>query len=362
MRCRTCPQMNRPQMHEAMTRILNAERSQLQILFDQAPGFIAVLTGKDHTFEMANEAYYRLVGHRDMVGKPALEALPELVGQGFRQLLDERLPHRRSRWCCASADRAAARGRRRAGRPLCGPAVPADHRPGQAGDRHLRAGQRRHRRLSGQSARLSEKVQQLEEVRASQAFQLALADRIRQLGQSRRRHRGRLRAAGPRAGRSRVLYARGRRRARHAVHPARLDREGVASLAGNQDHGRFRPGDDRGPARRPGGGQRRCRAGPRTARQPTPTRQSACAPTCWCRYVKAGKLQGRADDPQRRAARLAASRMHGWRRKRPSAPGRRWKRRRRKSRCARNATRASTSSTAWPKASRCSTATGPSCA
>lgn len=49
------PQMNRPQLHEAMTRILNAERSQLQILFDQAPGFMAVLTGKEHTFEMSTK-------------------------------------------------------------------------------------------------------------------------------------------------------------------------------------------------------------------------------------------------------------------------------------------------------------------
>lgn len=82
------PQMNRPQMHEAMTRILNAERGQLQMVFDQAPGFIVILNGKEHVFEMANEAYYQLVGHRDIIGKPAMEALPELVGQGFKELLD----------------------------------------------------------------------------------------------------------------------------------------------------------------------------------------------------------------------------------------------------------------------------------
>jgi PAS domain S-box-containing protein len=81
-------QMNRPQMHEAMTRILSAERSQLQILFDQAPGFIAVLTGHAHTFEMANDAYYQLVGYRDILGKPVCEALPEVAGQGFVELMD----------------------------------------------------------------------------------------------------------------------------------------------------------------------------------------------------------------------------------------------------------------------------------
>jgi PAS domain S-box-containing protein len=81
-------QMNRPQMHEAMTRILSAERSQLQILFDQAPGFIAVLNGPNHVVEIVNEAYYQLVGYRHIVGKPVLDALPELEGQGFHALLD----------------------------------------------------------------------------------------------------------------------------------------------------------------------------------------------------------------------------------------------------------------------------------
>lgn len=78
---------NRSQMHEAMTRILNDERSHLRMLFDQAPGFIAVLRGKTHVFELANEAYYQLVGHRDIIGKPVWQALPEVAGQGFEELL-----------------------------------------------------------------------------------------------------------------------------------------------------------------------------------------------------------------------------------------------------------------------------------
>jgi PAS domain S-box-containing protein len=78
----------RAQMHEAMTRILNDERSHLRTLFNQAPGFIAVLRGKAHVFELANEAYYQLVGHRDIIGKPVWQALPEVAGQGFEELLD----------------------------------------------------------------------------------------------------------------------------------------------------------------------------------------------------------------------------------------------------------------------------------
>jgi PAS domain S-box-containing protein len=76
------------QMHEAMNRIINDERSHLRNLFNQAPGFIAVLTGEKHVFEMVNEAYYQLVGHRELIGKPVWQALPEVRGQGFEELLD----------------------------------------------------------------------------------------------------------------------------------------------------------------------------------------------------------------------------------------------------------------------------------
>ena len=79
----------RAQMHEAMTRVLNDERSHLRMLFNQAPGFIAALRGKTHVFELANEAYYKLVGHRDIIGKPVWQALPEIAGQGFERLLDD---------------------------------------------------------------------------------------------------------------------------------------------------------------------------------------------------------------------------------------------------------------------------------
>ena len=81
--------LNRAQMHEAIKRILNDERSHLSSLFNQAPGFIAVTRGVQHVFEMANAAYYQLIGHRDIIGKSVFEALPEMEGQGFRQLLDQ---------------------------------------------------------------------------------------------------------------------------------------------------------------------------------------------------------------------------------------------------------------------------------
>ena len=64
------------------------ERNRLDDIFRQSPGFFAVLRGPNHVFERANEAYYQLIGYRDVVGKPVAEALPEVVGQGFIDLLN----------------------------------------------------------------------------------------------------------------------------------------------------------------------------------------------------------------------------------------------------------------------------------
>jgi signal transduction histidine kinase/ActR/RegA family two-component response regulator len=64
------------------------EYERLRLLFQQAPGIIAVLREPAHIFEIANDAYLQLVGHRDILGKPIREALPEIAGQGFFELLD----------------------------------------------------------------------------------------------------------------------------------------------------------------------------------------------------------------------------------------------------------------------------------
>jgi PAS domain S-box-containing protein len=64
------------------------ENERFRTLFEQAPGIIAVLRGPDHVFELTNQSYLQLIGHRRLVGKSAREALPEVVGQGFFELLD----------------------------------------------------------------------------------------------------------------------------------------------------------------------------------------------------------------------------------------------------------------------------------
>jgi PAS domain S-box-containing protein len=63
-------------------------KERLQQLFDQAPGFMAVSTGPDHVFEMANASYLRLVGARQLIGRSAREAFPDLADQQFFELLD----------------------------------------------------------------------------------------------------------------------------------------------------------------------------------------------------------------------------------------------------------------------------------
>ncbi|MBA3825155.1 MAG: PAS domain-containing protein, partial [Ktedonobacterales bacterium] len=64
-----------------------AELAILAEIFEQAPSFMAVLSGPTFVFEMVNKAYYQLVGHRDVLGKTVLVALPEVAGQQFIELL-----------------------------------------------------------------------------------------------------------------------------------------------------------------------------------------------------------------------------------------------------------------------------------
>ncbi|MBD3624788.1 MAG: PAS domain S-box protein [Rhodobacteraceae bacterium] len=59
-----------------------------QTIFDQAPGFMAVTIGPQHVFKIANEAYSKICGRRELLGLNVREALPELAGQGYFELLD----------------------------------------------------------------------------------------------------------------------------------------------------------------------------------------------------------------------------------------------------------------------------------
>ncbi|WP_284734643.1 PAS domain S-box protein [Sphingosinicella terrae] len=64
------------------------ESDRLHQMFEQAPGFIAMLEGRHHVFSLANRAYRELAGKGALIGRTVAEALPEVAGQGFVELLD----------------------------------------------------------------------------------------------------------------------------------------------------------------------------------------------------------------------------------------------------------------------------------
>jgi hypothetical protein len=78
-----------------------AEQARQRQLFSQMPGFVGVLTGPQHVYEYVNDAYVAIAGRSDFVGRTVREALPELEGQGFYELLDQ---------VYASGERVVARG------------------------------------------------------------------------------------------------------------------------------------------------------------------------------------------------------------------------------------------------------------
>jgi PAS domain S-box-containing protein len=68
---------------------LQSQSVQIRRLFMHAPSFVAVLRGPQYVFDFANEAYLRLIGRHDIVGRTLVDVLPEIEGQGFLRLLDE---------------------------------------------------------------------------------------------------------------------------------------------------------------------------------------------------------------------------------------------------------------------------------
>ncbi|MBJ6987770.1 diguanylate cyclase [Devosia sp. MC521] len=67
---------------------VTGEPTGLLELFKQAPGFMCVLRGPNHVFELANDAYYQLVGHREIIGHQVADGLSEVVAQGFLEKLN----------------------------------------------------------------------------------------------------------------------------------------------------------------------------------------------------------------------------------------------------------------------------------
>ncbi|MEO6539181.1 MAG: CheR family methyltransferase, partial [Ferruginibacter sp.] len=67
---------------------LQRNAKMIQEMYMNAPAYVCTLMGPDHVYELVNPSYQKLFGAREITGKPILEALPELVGQGFDKILD----------------------------------------------------------------------------------------------------------------------------------------------------------------------------------------------------------------------------------------------------------------------------------
>ncbi len=97
--------------------LLDQQGARLRDMFQQAPGAIALLSGPQFVYEIANAAYFELVGARDIIGKPTIEALPEVAAQGFVELLENVF---------------------RTGEPFVGKSVPVSLNRGAAGEPEMR--------------------------------------------------------------------------------------------------------------------------------------------------------------------------------------------------------------------------------
>ena len=81
--------LDRAERIQALNASLLAETMQLRGLIMRAPSFMCVLRGPSYRYEIANTAYTTLVGKKDLVGRTVREALPELEGQVYLDLLDK---------------------------------------------------------------------------------------------------------------------------------------------------------------------------------------------------------------------------------------------------------------------------------
>lgn len=71
-----------------MRREQETQRERFMHVFELSPSGIAMLSGERHVFAYANEAYYAMIGNRDIIGKPVADAVNEVVRQGFIDILD----------------------------------------------------------------------------------------------------------------------------------------------------------------------------------------------------------------------------------------------------------------------------------
>jgi PAS domain S-box-containing protein len=65
------------------------ETARQRRLFEQAPGFIIIMTGPEHLVDFVNDVHRQVFNSADWIGKTIRDAFPSIAGQGFYEALDE---------------------------------------------------------------------------------------------------------------------------------------------------------------------------------------------------------------------------------------------------------------------------------
>jgi PAS domain S-box-containing protein len=82
-------QVNEREKIAAAKAALQGERDRLREFFMQAPAGICILSGTDLVFELVNPFYQQLFPGRDLLGKPLLDAVPEVRGAAIWDILQD---------------------------------------------------------------------------------------------------------------------------------------------------------------------------------------------------------------------------------------------------------------------------------
>lgn len=74
---------------ERLLKAAQTSHEQLMAVFQQAPAFMCIFRSPEHAYEIVNERYRQLIGWRETAGRTVSQVLPEVVEQGYIQILDD---------------------------------------------------------------------------------------------------------------------------------------------------------------------------------------------------------------------------------------------------------------------------------
>ncbi|MES1172830.1 MAG: ATP-binding protein [Myxococcales bacterium] len=81
-------QLSAARLRATLRKTAEAERQRLELVFRESPAAICILRGRDFVIELANDLILEVWGKGpEIIGLPFLDAVPEIQGQGFIELL-----------------------------------------------------------------------------------------------------------------------------------------------------------------------------------------------------------------------------------------------------------------------------------